>query len=195
MPIKKRSTIPDPSLRADFSRRDNERDGRSPELQGQRYDVWQFIRDNGGCTRDDVARGLSMKSSTATARVKELIDLGYVVEPPGMRKRTRSDVMARCLVLSDRKPGGRVNERVRVEVTLTIDCNGVYGASARVVGGLMQSGKPSPILRKLITLIAPPIDSYEAYINPDTVAPVSRLQLQGEADQIIDADYEILDIE
>lgn len=59
----------------------------------------------------------------------------------------------------------------------------------------MQSGKPSPILRKLITLIAPPIDSYEAYINPDTVAPVSRLQLQGEADQIIDADYEILDIE
>lgn len=195
MPIKKRKTIPDPSIQADFSRRDSDRDGRSPELQGQRYDVWQFIRDNSGCTRDDVARGLSLKSSTATARVKELIDLGYVIEPPGMRKLTRSGVKARCLVLSDRKAGGRVNERVRVEVTLTIDCNGVYGASARVVGGITQAAHPYPIMRKLITLIAPPLASYEASIDTATVAPISRMQLQCEASQIIDADYEIVDIE
>ena len=192
MAIKKRKTLPESSLQADFSHKDEESAGRSPELQGQRYDVWQFIRDNPLCIREDVARGLSMKSSTATARVKELIDLGYLIEPPGMTKLSRSGVMSRCITLSDRKAGGRINDRVRIEVTLTIDHKGVYGATARVLDGLSQAGTPTPILRKLLTLTAPPIESYEASVDTSTVATVSRLQLQAEAGQIIDADYEIL---
>lgn len=192
MPIKKRSTFPKESTQADFSHRDDPSMGRSPELQGQRYDVWQFIQDNPYCTRDMVSRGLSLKASTATARVKELIDLGYVVEPPGARKETAAGVMARCLILSDRKAGGVVNDRVRIEVHLTIDCNGVYGASARVINGDPQSGATTPIATRTMTLTAPPSEAYAASLDTATVSPVSRLQMQREADQIIDVDYKIL---
>lgn len=192
MSIKKRLSLPPASVQTDFSRKDDDFDGRSPELQGQRYDVWQFIRDNPMCNRDDVSKALGLKASTATARVKELIDLGYVVEPPGATKRGRSGVAGRCLVLSDRKASGVINDKVRVEVVLTIDCNGVYGATARVVGGLRQTGVARPILTKQMTLTAPPTASYAASIDPSDVAPVSRLDSQQHANQIIDADYEIL---
>jgi hypothetical protein len=192
MSIKKRTSIPPQSVQTDFSRKDDEANGRSPELQGQRYDVWQFIRDNPMCIRDDVSKALGLKASTATARVKELIDLGYVVEPPGATKVGRSGVKGRCLVLSARKAGGVVNDRVRVMVTLTIDCNGVYGASAYVIGGLHQTGAATPILSKPLTLTAPPAASYAASLDPSDVAPVSRLDTQQHASQIIDADYEIL---
>jgi len=194
MAIKKRKHIPDPTLVADPTP-DDEHAGRSPELQGQRYSVWQFIQMNPRCTREDVSRGLGLKSSTATARIKELIDLGYVVEPPGLRKENRTGVKVKCLVLTDRKAGGTVNDRVRVEVSLTIDCNGVFGAVARVVDGMPQTGIPSAILRKQITLIAPPP---AAYTMPDAdvaLHTVSRLETQLNADQIIDADFEILEVE
>lgn len=194
MPIQKRKNIPDPTSTASFLE-DEPDDARSPELQGQRLDVWQFINWNYHCTRDEVAKGLGLKSSTATARIKELIDLGYVVEPPGVKKLNSSGVMARVLQLSARKPGGAANDRVRVEVTLTIDCNGVYGATARVVNGLPQTGRATPILTKPMTLIAPPTASYAGEISTDTVAPVSRLSSQLNADEIIEAEYTIVKVE
>lgn len=193
MAIKRRKTLPEPTNTAE-AEPDSEEAMRSPELQGQRYEVWQFIGNNSYCTREDVSRGLGLKSSTATARIKELIDLGYVVEPPGMRKENRSGVKAKCLVLSDRKAGGTINDRVRVEVTLTIDCNGVYGASARVVNGLPQSGNPTPIKRQIITVIAPST-GFSGSTGPEPLAPVSKLDLQLNADQIIDADYTTVEVE
>lgn len=194
MAIKKRTTIPDPSVQTDFSR-DDIHAGRSPELQGQRYEVWQFIQNNPHCTREDVSRGLGLKASTATARIKELIDLGYVVEPPGLRKINRSGVRAKVLMLSDRKAGGRVNDRVRIEVRLTIDCNGVYGASAHVINGLPQTGAVTTILRKPLTLTAPPTEAYAASLDDADIAPISKLELQINAEQIIDADYKIVEVE
>jgi hypothetical protein len=77
-------------------------------------------------------------------------------------------------------------------VTLTIDCNGVYGATAYVIGGASQTGAATPILAKPVTLTAPPTASYEASLDPADIAPVSRLDSQQHAGQIIDADYEIL---
>ena len=194
MAIKKRTNLPDPSIQADFSL-DDDRAGRSPELQGQRYEVWQFIQNNPHCTREDVAKGLGLKSSTATARIKELIDLHYVVEPPGLRKTNRSGVRAKVLMLSDRKAGGRINDRVRVEVRLTVDCNGVYGAVAHVINGLPQTGAVTTILRKPMTLTAPPTEAYAASLDAAEITTVSRLELQVDADQIIDADYEIVKVE
>ena len=193
MAIKLRSTVSTTS-QTDFSR-DDYSDARSPELQGLRYSVWQFVRDNPRVTRDDISRGLGMKSSTITARVKELIDLGYLIEPPGITKLNSSGVRARVLMLSDRKACGKVNDKVRVEVTLTVDCNGVYGVTARVVNGLKQSGRATPIATKQMTLTAPPTASYDAFLDTSTVAPVSRLNLQQHADQIIDADYKIVEVE
>ena len=192
MAIRKRASLPPVSQQADFSRKDSDDNGRSPELQGQRYDVWQFIRDNPMCIRDDVSKALGLKASTATARVKELIDLGYVTEPPGATKVGRSGVRGRCLVLTDRRAGGVVNDRVRIVVTLTIDCKGVYGATAKVADGLPQSGPVTAIAHRTLTVIAPPTASYEASIDQADVARVSRLELQIAADQIIEADYKIL---
>lgn len=191
MPIQKRSILP-LAIESD-KQHDDPRDGRSPDLQGQRYDVWHFIKMNPRCTRDDVTRGLALKSSTATARIKELIDLGYVVEPPGLRKENRSGVKAKVLQLSDRRAGGKPAQKVRVEVTLTIDSNGVYGATARVIGGLRQSGRATPITTRSLTLQAPPTASYGSVLDDSDLAPVSVLETQLNADQIIDAEYKIIE--
>lgn len=135
-----------------------------------------------------------MKSSTATARVKELIDLGYLVEPPGLRKENRSGVKSRVLQVSARKPGTKHRaDKVRIEVKLTIDCNGVYGAVARVIGGRKQAAGVHPIATRVLTLTAPPTASYGSILDTSDIAPVSTIETQLNADQIIDAEYKIIE--
>jgi hypothetical protein len=168
--------------------------GRSPDLQGLRLDVYQFIRSNAYCTRDDIAKGLGLKTSTATARTKELIDLGYVIDDVS-RKRNKSGVMSRCLVVSDRIQGGHVNEKLRVQLTLTVDAGGRYGLIAKVVGGFDQRGKARAVMRKYITLTLPAKDGLTATLSEEKVAKVTRLDSQQHAGQIIDGDYKIVEVE
>lgn len=192
MPIKGRKVLPDPTVQAEY-KEEKSSDARSAHLQGLRLDVWQFINDNPGCTREDISRGLSLKSSTATARIKELIDEGFVIEP-GARKLNRSGVRAKVLMLNpDRKAGGKPLDHVRVEVTLTIDCNGVYGARAKVVDGKQQTGKAIPILGKRVTITAPHPDSYKSAFLEDELAPVSRMEIRDHLNDIVDADYTIVE--
>ena len=148
---------------------------------------------NPNCTRVDVARGIQLPNNVATARVKELIDEGYLFEPPGHRKANPSGVSARVLRVSDRPAGGSPLDKVRIEVTLTIDHNGVYGATASVVNGGKQTGKAHSIKKHRITVTAPHPDSYKSATAAQNVSNVSRMETEQYADDIIDADYTIID--
>lgn len=175
---------------------DDPGDRRHPLLNGLRKDIYDYLESFPDATRAQVADGLRMRSSTATARIKELIDEGYVYET-GERKRNKSGVMSKCLRITDRPQGGKPNDKVQVEVILTIDHNGVYGATASIVGGKHQSGKTFPIKRQRITLTAPHPNAYESSTASkneiSSVSTVSRMELQADAEQIIDADYYTVD--
>lgn len=166
---------------------------RNPFLSGLRQDVYYFVQANPNCTRSDVTKGLRLPHNVSTARVKELIDEGYLFEPPGVRKRNSSGVRAKVLQVTDRPAGGNPLDKVRIEVTLTIDCNGVYGAEATVVGRGHQSGKAYPIKRQRITTTAPHPDAYKSMLNEKNVSTVSRMETETYADDIIDVDYQIVD--
>lgn len=194
MAIKRRATKVPPETPYASTVEDDHTKGRSNMLQGLRLDVYNFVKINGPCTRDDISKGLSLKSSTATARVKELLDDGFFMEPSGMRKLTRSGVKARCLVVSDRaQSGSEPLDKVLVEVTLTIDRNGVYGAAAHVVGGAIQTGASTTLTSKRIRIPAPHPDTVSAPAEDATVTKVSRADTLRNLDDIIDADYTEVD--
>jgi hypothetical protein len=161
-------------------------------LQGQHLTMYQFIQDNPYCTRDDVARGTGTKSSTATARIKELIDEGLVIEPAGMRKPNKSGVKAKCLHISTRKQGGKPLDRVRIDVKLTIDANGYYHAEASVVDGMPLEGRTHVIKTQRITMTAPHPDTYRSVFEESDVATISRHEIANMGD-VIDADFIELD--
>lgn len=194
MPIKKRSKSAREKVSADLGRSTEEEraEGRSSTLQGLHLDVYRFVRDNPNCTRDDVSRGIGLKTSTCTARIKELIDEGYLFEPPGVRKPNPSGVKVRVLHVTERPEGGQPLENVRIELDLTIDCNGTYGARARVVNGHPQTGIAHVIRTRQITVKAPHPDTYRSVLDDGTVAKVSRMELTEHAEDIIDADYKVL---
>lgn len=177
----------------DQSSEDDRAKGRNPSLQGLHLDVYRFVRDNPNCTRDDVSRGTKIKSSTCTARIKELIDEDYLFEPPGVRRTNPSGVSAKVLRVTERPEGGQPLENVRIEVELTIDCNGHFGARAKVVNGRVQTGIPHVIKRKMITIKAPHPDTYRSVLSEEGIAEMSRMEVTGFADDIIDAEYEVLD--
>jgi hypothetical protein len=155
--------------------------------------VYQFVSANPNCTRRDVAMDLKLPNNVATARIKELIDEGYLFEPPGITKRNPSGVRARVLRASDRPAGGSPLDRVRIEVVLTIDCNGVYGAEARVIDGGHQATIRHPIKKQRITITAPHPDAYKAILDAENVSTVSRMETENYADDIIDVSYEVID--
>ena len=187
MPIKRRSKIDEGATKA-TEVHETSSDARSDALQGLHLDVYRFVKDNPNCTRDDVARGLQMKSSTATARIKELIDEGYLMEPPGVRKTNRSGVSAKCLHVTQRAEGGPRLDKVRVEVSLTIDCDGNYGAEAKVVGGGFQRSRTHIIKRQRITITAPHPDTYKSLLTDEAVARLTRAEIEAHVGETIDAD-------
>lgn len=193
MPIKKRKTIPtgeDAVTTASSPDEDFKTQGRSPLLQGLRYDVYMFIGQNPNCTRADVARGLSMPNNVATARVKELIDEGFVYEPLGIRKMNPSGVNAKVLHVTDQKAGAKPLDRVRVEVELAIDYNGHYYVHhAHVVGGTTKPKGYRLVKRQRFTMVAPRVGkpTKPMYILDDDarVERVSRADL-WDAGEIIE---------
>lgn len=175
------------------SARDSDNDrkqARNPYLSGLRQDVYRFVAENPDVTRKDVSKGLNLGMSSATARIKELIDEGYLFEPPGKRKENSSGVRAKVLRVTDRPEGGSPLDKVRVEIVLTIDCNGGYGAEARVIGASPTSGRTTAIKRQQITVTAPHPDTYrsaaESLKTSDRVTHVSRMEIEQNADDIID---------
>ena len=191
--IKKRKSVPDQKVEAtEHSHAEDVKGGRHPLLHGQHQDIYQFVKTNDRCTREDISIATGIKSSTATARVKELIDEGFVLEVPGMRKENRSGVRAKVLTISERATGGNVLDKVRIEVVLTIDCNGVYGAIANVVKGKRQASQAFVIAKKRITLTAPHSDTYKSRSSTEKVAHVSRHEAQAHAEDIVDADYVVI---
>lgn len=189
MAIKKRKNVPDSSIEASVHDDQPHIDGRNPLLSGLRQDVYQFVKANPRSTRRDVAKGLRLPNNVATARVKELIDEGLLVEPVGVTKVNPSGVRAKVLQISQRPEGGKLLDRVRIEVALTIDCNGIYGAEANVVNGKPQSANTTKILSKKITVTAPHPDTYKSFKSEEIITPVSRHELQSGANDIIDADF------
>lgn len=187
MPMKRRAKV-DTSATKATELRESPSDARADALQGLHLDVYRFVQNNPNCTRDDVARGLRMKSSTATARIKELIDEGYLMEPPGMRKTNPSGVSAKCLHTTVRPQGGAKLDKVRVEVMLTIDCDGNYGASAKIVGGSPQRTRTHVIKRQHITITAPHPDTYKSLLTDAAVERLTRAEVQAHVGEVIDAD-------
>lgn len=186
MAIKKRKSLPTEDATKASSFDEDQTTARHPHLTGLRQDVYYFVQANQPCTRDDVSRGIGLKSSTCTARVKELIDEGFLIEPPKLRKENRSGVRVKCLTVSDRPAGGSPLDRVRVEIELYIDSLGNYHAKAEVVGGVSGARKRQLIKRQRVTLTAPHPSTYEAATASETVTPISRYELQSHADDIID---------
>lgn len=130
--------------------------GRNPTLQGQTLDVYYFIKQNPDCTRADVTQGCSLRSSSATARVKELIDMGLVHSSPA-RTKISSKTGKRVQVLRAMEEGlhKKPRDSVNVIVTLQVDAAGNYHAKARVLGELLRQGKVVDVMTKDVTVIAP----------------------------------------
>ena len=187
MAIKKSKNVPDPTTKVNYGE-DSKHEARHPHLSGLRQDVYYFIQHNPNSTRRDVAKGLGLPNNVATARIKELIDEGFLWEPPNIRKENSSGVRARVLRVTDRREGGHALDRVRVEVELTIDCNGVYGATAHVVGAPLQAKNAFPILKKRITVTAPHPDTYKSSVQKNDVTPISRYELQSGQGDILEGE-------
>lgn len=187
MTIKRRKAIPKTTavVTVDHTYDEDVKGGRHPLLHGQHQDVYQFISANPYCTREDVSRGTGLRSSTATARIKELIDEGFVTEPPGHRKVNRSGVKAKTLHVTHRATGGKPLDKVRVEVQLTVDMYGHYAAHARVIGQKGQIGTPVPIKKQRLTMTAPHPDTYRSAFGGN----VSVAETEAHAEDIIDAEY------
>jgi hypothetical protein len=135
---------------------------RNPHLQGQLFDVWQFIVQNPGCCRSDVTRGCGLRGTSATARVRELIDMGLVHSDSSRLKRdARTGKNVQTLwPLRDavhRKP----KDRVLVKIVLQVDEEGNYHASAKTLGELPRSGRCVDILVKHVMLLAPYPSEYK----------------------------------
>jgi hypothetical protein len=159
-----------------------------------------FIGNNPNCTRRDVAKGLALPNNVATARIKELIDEGYIHEPLGVRKRNPSGVNAKVLLVTDQKAGAKPLDKVRVEVELAIDCNGNYYVSEAHVlnsgyiatpSGAQPNGyRKVKVQRFTITAprVTPPSRPMYDLDSKPVVSRVTRADL-------IDTQGEIIDIE
>jgi predicted transcriptional regulator len=144
--------------------------GRNPALIGLKHSIYMFINANPGCTRNDVAKKLGMKSSTCTARIKELIDLGLVIEH-GEVKSTYG--VTNAMLFASKEMLHRVpKDSVKIEVFLMIDEQGNYFAEAKVVEGVPKkfAKKPRKIASKTIKMLAPYPNDYRHLFVKDTVS-------------------------
>ena len=136
--------------------------GRNPSLQGQHLEVYQFIKDNPGCVRSDVTRGCGLRGTSATARVKELIDTGFVhssSERTKLNPRTRKRVQT--LWPMDHAMHRKPKDKVLVTVTLQVDEGGNYHATAKVFAELPTVGRTVNVMTKEVTLLAPYPSEYK----------------------------------
>lgn len=159
--------------------------GRNPELRGQKLDVYLFVKKHPYCTRNDVAKALGMKSSTATARIKELIDAGIILEPPRTVEGS-AGVRNKTLYVSDAATHKAPKDRVRVKVSLIVDEGGNYQAKAEVIDGFPQEGKAHVVMTKEITLVAPYPNEYYHEFSAEPLPVVSPENTMKNLNLIVD---------
>lgn len=163
---------------------------RSYVLQGLRFDVFQFVKANPGVTREAVARGLGLRAQSATARIKELIDNGFLVE--GDTTKNRSGVSAKQLYVVNEAQHRRPPDKVRIEVLLSVDPSGNYHARAQVVDGNTPTGIARVVKRQKITMVAPNPTEYKHLFTKEDFAVVNPVDTVHNRGLIIDAeDYTI----
>ena len=133
-----------------------------------------------------MATKLGMKTSTATARIKELLDDGLLIETPETVK-SRFGVSNRTLIVNELYLHKGPRDKVRVEVTLEVDDGGNYHASAKVIGGAKQpQGKPHGVMAKEITLTAPYPNEYLHLFSDELLEKVSPTNTLANAKLIVD---------
>jgi hypothetical protein len=139
--------------------------GRNPALTGQKHEIYLFIKDHPGCTREDVSRATQIKSSTCTARIKDLIDLGFVAASKGRRTRNRTGVSAETLYALDDPLHKVPRDKVLIKIRLLVDSAGRYHADAKVFGELPRQGKCFPVLEKSVTVMAPYVSEFKHHFT------------------------------
>lgn len=189
MGIKTRKTFPDPTTQA-TPVDETESRGRNPFLQGLRLDVYNFILANKDCTRADVTKGLSLRSSSATARIKELIDEGLIYEPRGVRKRNGSGVAARALRVSPEGASAAVRDHVQIKVDLFVDTAGYYYAECEVVNGpVLQALEKTKVESKTITVMVDRQEAFAARPMGEKVTPLAHAPANDSKSLIIDGSF------
>lgn len=151
------------------------------------HDVYLFVKDNPACTRRDVAKALGLRSSSATARVKELIDRGLLMER-GTTVDTLTKKTVNCLFAPTDFQHKAPRDRVRVIVKLIVDEKGNYHAAAEVVDERITPKKVRrhTVMTKEITLIAPYPNEYRSMFIKDKVAVVTARDTMANAKLIIE---------
>jgi hypothetical protein len=157
------------------SETDSEIRGRNPSLNGQKHEIYMFIKEHPGCTRGDVARATKIKSSTCTARIKDLIDLGFVAASKSRRIKDRSGVSVETLYALDAHLHKKPRDKVLVTVSLQVDEAGRYHAIAKVLGELPASGRRVTVMEKEITVYAPYVSEYKHHFidEPTVEVPIT----------------------
>lgn len=181
MAIKKRTNIPPPTTNVspESMYDDDETRARNPFLQGLRLDVYHFVLANEPCTRNDVASGLKLRMSSATARIKELIDEGILYEPNGKYKINPSGVKAKLLAVATENVGKAPRDRVVIDVEVFVAPNGWYYAKAAISGRHPDPHqKLQRVATKQISMVLPRIaDIFGTQLNENvSVLPDSSLR-------------------
>lgn len=161
--------------------------GRNPELTGMHHDVYMFVKDNPACTRRDVAKALGLRSSSATARVKELIDRGLLMEH-GTTVDSLTKKTVRCLYAPTDYQHKKPRDRVLVRVQLIVDEAGNYHATAHVVGGktVAVELRRHVVMDKELTLIAPYPNEYRSMFVKEKLSKVEPRDTLANSKLIID---------
>lgn len=155
---------------------------------GMHLDVYLFVKDNPGCTRRDITTGLALRSGSSTARVKELLDRGLLIE-----RGTVVDPLTKKTVNTLYAPTDYQHkaprDRVRINVYLLVDEDGCYHAYAKVDGGQAfdKKKRSTVVLTKEITIIAPYPNEYRSHFVNDLIAVVDPRDTLANTKLIIDA--------
>jgi hypothetical protein len=165
---------------------DTEIRGRNPALTGQKHEIYMFIKDHPGCTRGDVSRYTKIKSSTCTARIKDLIDLGFVAASKQRRTKDKSGISVETLYALDDALHKKPRDKVLVTVKLFVDEAGRYHAAAKVLGELPVSGVLHSVMEKDVTVYAPYASEYKYKFMDDPAAEVPVSDTLRNVDLIVD---------
>jgi len=165
---------------------DSEIRGRNPSLNGQKHEIYLFIKEHPGCTRGDVARATKIKSSTCTARIRDLIDLGFVSASKSRRVKDRSGVSVETLYALKDHLHKKPKDRVLVTIKLMVDEAGRYHAAAKVLGELPVSGALHTVMEKEVTVTAPYVSEYKHKFVDDVLAEVPLTDTLSNVRLIVD---------
>lgn len=166
---------------------DTDQRGRNPTLTGQHHDIYMFVKEHEGCSRREVTAGLALRSSSSTARIKELIDSGLIIEN-GTKVDRISRKSVRTLYAATDYLHKTPKDRVRINVYLIVDEEGNYHAHAKVDGGatLKPHHSSHVVMTKEVVVLAPYPNEYRSKFLKEDLEVVSPRDTLANAKLIID---------